>query len=248
VSTIPWHENDTYWASVYEFFFNESAFANAALNVPKLLQLCGRTSGSVLDLGCGPGRYAIPLAKQGFKVTGLDRTQLLLDRAKEFSSAQAVSIEWLNEDMRRFVRPNTYDLIVNMFTSFGYFENLNENRLVLENVYKSLSTGGVFLMDTASKEILAKWFQPSGVNALPNGDLMIERRKIVDDWQKVESEIITITSGEIRRFPVLLWTFSAGELKGLLSDAGFRKIKIYGNLDGAPYGPDASRLIAVAEK
>jgi 2-polyprenyl-3-methyl-5-hydroxy-6-metoxy-1,4-benzoquinol methylase len=248
MNTPAWHEDDTYWASVYNFFFSETMFSRAALNVPKLIELAGRSSGRLLDLGCGPGRYAVPLAKQGFQVTGVDRTQLLLDRGREHAAAQGETIEWIQDDMRRFVRPDTYNLVVSMFTSFGYFEDIDENRAVLRNVFQSLVSGGVFVIDTMGKEILATRLQSSGVDVLPNGDMFIERREIVDDWQKVQNEITTIVQGQIRVFPIRLWIFSAGELKGLFSDAGFRKIKIYGSFDGAPYGPDAARLIAVAEK
>src|SRR5262245_57704190 len=248
MSNVPWHENETYWASVYDFFFSQTKFDQAAQNVPKLIQLSGHTSGNLLDLGCGPGRFAVPLAQKGFKVTGVDRTQLLLDRGKEHANSQGVNVEWVREDMRQFVRPNTFDLVISMFTTFGYFEDMIENRAVLQNVFESLVSGGIFLMDIAGKEIVARHFQTAGAVALPNGDLFIERRQIVDDWQKAETEIITILQGQMRRFPIRLWIFSAGELKALLSDAGFKKVKIYGNLDGAPYGPDATRLIAVCEK
>jgi 2-polyprenyl-3-methyl-5-hydroxy-6-metoxy-1,4-benzoquinol methylase len=248
MSSIPWHENDTYWASVYDFFFSDKAFSQAAQNVPLLIQLTGHSTGDVLDLGCGPGRFAVPLAKAGFKVTGLDRTRMLLDRAKEYAAAQGVHVEWVQDDMRQFMRPDTYDLVISMFTSFGYFEDIHENRAVLENVFRSLKPGGVLLMDIMGKEILAKKMQPTGVDTLPNGDLLIERPKIVDDWQKVENEITTITHGEIRHFPVRLWIFSGRELKMLLASAGFKKIKLFGSLDGKPYGHDATRLIAVAEK
>jgi 2-polyprenyl-3-methyl-5-hydroxy-6-metoxy-1,4-benzoquinol methylase len=248
MSALAWHEDDSYWASVYNFFFSEKAFRQAELNVPKLIQLSGRVAGKLLDLGCGPGRYAVPLAKLGFQVTGLDRTQLLLNRGREYASTQAVQVEWVNDDMRRFVRPDTYDVVVSMFTSFGYFEDINENRAVLENVFKSLIPGGVLLMDLAGKEIVARVFQPAGVNALPNGDLFIEERQIVEDWQKAQNKITTIVQGQIRVTPIRLWIFSAAELKRLLLDAGFTKVQVYGNLEGAPYGPDATRLIAVAEK
>jgi SAM-dependent methyltransferase len=248
MSTVLWYEDDTYWASVYDFFFSEEKFGHAALNVPKVIQLSGRTSGKLLDLGCGPGRYAVPLAKEGFLVTGVDRTRLLLDRGREYAASKGVEVEWALDDMRRFVRPNTYDLIVSMFTSFGYFEDMRENETVLENVFRSLAPGGVFFIDLAGKEIVARKMQPSGVEILANGDVFIERRQIVDDWQKAETEIITINKGQMRRFPIRLWIFSARELRGLLSDAGFRKVKVYGSLDGTPYGPDANRLIAVAEK
>ena len=248
MSSVPWHENDTYWASVYDFFFSEKAFNQAAQNVPKLIQLSGRSSGNVLDVGCGPGRFAVPLAKQGFNVTGLDRTRLLLDRGKEYAAAQGVDVEWVHDDMRQFVRPNSYDLAISMFTSFGYFEDINENRIVLENVFKSLFPGGVLLMDIMGKEVLARKMQQTGVDTFPNGDLFIERRQVVDDWQRVENEITTITQGEIRRFPIRLWIFSGRELRSLLADAGFTTTKLYGNLDGMPYGVDATRLIALSQK
>ena len=70
----------------------------------------------------------------------------------------------------------------------------------------------------------------------------------VDDWQRAQTEMITIIRGQVRRFPIRLWLFSAAELKSLLFDVGFKTVKVYGNLDGAPYGPDATRLIAVSGK
>ena len=248
MSNVPWHEDDAYWASVYPFFFSEEAFNQAALRVPKVIQLSGRTSGKLLDLGCGPGRYAIPLAREGFTVTGVDRTQLLLDRGKERAAAQGVNVEWVQDDMRRFIRPNSYDLVVSLFTSFGYFEGLDENRVVLENVSKSLAPGGVLFMDLAGKEVVARHYQPAGVNALPNGDLMIERRQVIEDWQKASTQIITVIQGQVRIIPIRLWIFSALELKGLLADAGFNEVAIYGSFDGVPYDSNATRLIAVAKK
>jgi SAM-dependent methyltransferase len=248
MSAVPWYEDENYWASVYNFFFSEKAFSNAAVNVAKVIHLSGRRSGKLLDLGCGPGRYAVPFARENFSVTGLDRTRLLLDRGKEYADGQGVHVEWVQDDMRRFVRPGTYDLVISMFTSFGYFEDMNENRAVLENVCKSLSPGGVFLMDLAGKEILARKSHSAAVSTLPNGDLFIDQPRFVEDWQKVENEIITVIQGQVRRFPVRLWIFSAAELKALLSHAGFKRVKIYGSLDGISYGPEAARLIAVSEK
>jgi len=102
-----------------------------------VIHLGGRSAGKLLDLGCGPGRYAIPFARENFSVTGLDRTRLLLDRGKEYADAQGMHVEWVEDDMRRFDRTHT------TWSSacsplLGYFENMNENRAVLENVRRGL--------------------------------------------------------------------------------------------------------------
>src|SRR5688500_5902627 len=103
MQSTPWFENDAYWIATYPFMFPERSFATAVSDVPKLVALSGRTDGAVLDLCCGPGRYAIPLAKQGFTVTGVDRTSFLLNKAKTYSEQQEVRITWIQEDMRDFV-------------------------------------------------------------------------------------------------------------------------------------------------
>jgi SAM-dependent methyltransferase len=202
----------------------------------------------VLDLCCGPGRYAIPLAKQGFDVTGVDRTAFLLDKAKTYAEQQQVTITWIEEDMRRFVKENTFDLALNLFTSFGFFDDMNENRTVLKNFHTSLKNGGALIMEMASKERLARIFQPTGSHSLPNGDLLFERRSVSGDWEKIDNEWYIVSGGQAQRFDFSLWLFSGRELKDLLYGAGFAHVAVYGDLDGRAYGYDSRRLVAVARK
>jgi SAM-dependent methyltransferase len=245
---IQWSDDDAYWAATYPFMFPESRFIEAAANLPKLLALAGCRQGNALDLCCGPGRHAIPLARSGFTVTAIDRTSFLLEKAKAYASNEAVRVEWVQADMRDFVRPNAFNLALSMFTSFGYFDDFEDNRKVLQNVFDSLTSGGVLLMDVMGKEILAKRFQPTQSEVLPNGDLLVERNQIVDDWTKVHGEWTTINAGHVQTFPVRLWCFSARELKDLLHSVGFSRFSVFGDADGSPYGPDASRLLAVGWK
>ncbi|MBV9276310.1 MAG: class I SAM-dependent methyltransferase, partial [Verrucomicrobia bacterium] len=67
-----------------------------------------------------PGRHSVALARQGFQVTGVDRSPFLLGKAQERAEFEKLSIEWVREDMRAFVRANGFDLVINLFTSFGY--------------------------------------------------------------------------------------------------------------------------------
>jgi SAM-dependent methyltransferase len=244
----PWFDNDAYWTATFPFMFPEESFATALSNIPKLVALSGCSGGAVLDLCCGPGRYAIPLAKHGFDVTGVDRTSFLLDKARAYAEQQQATVTWVQEDMRRFVRPATFDLALSAYTSFGYFENMDENRTVLRNLYTSLVPGGVLVMDVMGKELLAKIFQPTSSRALSNGDLLVERRWISGDWERVEQEWLIVSKGTIQTFQLQLWLFSGRELKDALYSAGFSDVRIYGDFDRAAYGPDAQRLVAVARK
>jgi SAM-dependent methyltransferase len=245
-----WSDDDAYWTATYPFMFPESRFVQAATGLPKLLALVGCSEGTVLDLCCGPGRHAVPLARIGFKVTAVDRTSFLLDKAKAYAAAAnaAPNIEWVQADMRDFLRPNAFNLALSMFTSFGYFEDLDDNRKVLRNVFASLTSGGVLLMDVMGKETLAKNFRPTHSDMLPNGDLLVERTQVVEDWSKVQGEWTIIKAGHVQTFQIRLWCFSARELKDLLHSAGFSRVSVFGDADGKPYGPDARRLMAVAWK
>ena len=96
----------------------------------------------MLDLCCGPGRFSIELAKRGFRVTGVDRTRFLLGKAKSREKKAGVKVEWVESDMRDFVRPGAFDLALSMFTSFGYFDDKADDLRVLRQVCESLKPGG----------------------------------------------------------------------------------------------------------
>jgi len=244
----PWFENDEFWIATYPFMFPETSFATAISDVTKIMAISGRRNGAVLDMACGPGRHAIALAKQGFDVTGVDRTRFLLEKAKQNAEEQHARVTWVLDDMRGFAKPDTFDLALSLFTSFGYFDDMAENQAVLRNLNTSLVPGGVLVMDMMGKERLAKIFQPTTSQSLPNGDLLIERRSIIRNWEMVENQWYVVSGKEVKTFTFRLWVFSAHELKDLLAEAGFSNINIYGDLDGNTYGPDATRLVAFARK
>ena len=85
-------------------------------------------------------------------MTAVDRTSFLLDHARARAAQASLPIEFVLDDMRRFSRPATFDLIINMFTSFGYSDDRGEDLRVLELVRKNLRPGGVFIIEMVSKE------------------------------------------------------------------------------------------------
>ncbi len=243
-----WFEDDSLWVDTYPYMFSPSRIAAAEEEVDPLLRLVGLQPQSILDLCCGPGRIAIPLARRGFRVTGVDRTKFFLDKARERAAAEDVQVEWVQEDMRTFARPGAFDLALSMFTSFGYFDDKDEDLTVLRNTYESLRPGGVLLLDVVGKERLARSFQPASSRKHADGSVVIDRREVYDDWTRVRMEWTIIKGDSVRVFTIDHTIYSGQELKDRLTAVGFRDVKLYGSMDGAPYGLEADRLIAVGRK
>jgi len=243
-----WFDNESFWRELYPFMFSDRRFADATDQVAKLLKLAKPRGKSALDLCCGPGRCSIALAKRGFSVTGVDRTKFLLDKARAKARAARVKIEFLQQDMRDFLRPNSFNLALSMFTSFGYFDNKHEDQLVLQNIYKSLKPGGVCVIELLGKERLAKVLQPTNSSALPNGTVIVERHEIFDDWTRIRNEWLLIRNGRTKSFKFHHTIYSGQELRDLLQRAGFASVSLYGDLSGSPYGPNSERLVALARK
>jgi len=243
-----WFDDSSFWRELYPFMFSERRFADAPEQVSKLLKLAKPKGKSALDLCCGPGRCSIALAKKRFSVTGVDKTKYLLDKARAKAAAARVKIEFTLQDMRDFVRPDSFDLVISMFTSFGYFDDKREDLIVLQHVFRSLKPGGVCAIELLGKERLAKVLQPTNSTALPNGTLIVERHEIFDDWTRIRNEWLIVHKGRARSFKFHHTLYSGQELRDLMQRAGFAPVTLYGSLDGAEYGPNAERLIAIARK
>ncbi len=243
-----WFDDDAFWQDLYPFMFPQQRFEDTPEQIEKALALANPGGTSALDLCCGPGRCSIALAKKGFKVTGVDRTKFLLDKAGTMARDAGTTIEWVRMDMRDFIRPDAFDFVLSMFTSFGYFDDKEEDLLVLSNILTSLRPGGVCLMDLMGKECLARIFQPTTSELLPDGTKLIQRHEIFDDWTRVRNEWIVIRNGRAKSYPFHHTVYSGQELKDRMLQAGFADVKLYGNLDGAEYGSNAQRQSAVALK
>jgi SAM-dependent methyltransferase len=245
---MEWFDDAEFWETFYPYMFSEERFAAAAEQVEQLLALTAFQGHAVLDLCCGPGRHSVLLAQRGFAVTGVDRTEFLLGKARERAEEANIAVEWVHEDMRRSVRPGAFDLAINLFTSFGYFDDKDEDLLVLRNLHQSLRPGGQLVIDVMGKERLAKVFQPANIEEEPDGALLVQRREIFDDWTRVRNEWILVRDGIARTFRFYNTIYSGQELKDRLRAAGFDPVRLYGDLAGAEYGLDARRLVAVARK
>ena len=243
-----WYEDDEFWRIFGPWMFDRTRLERAPEDVGDLVRLTAvPDKARVLDLCCGIGRHSVELAKRGYTVTAVDRTKSYLQAAQERAEREGCTLEPVLEDMRRFVRPASFELAVNLYTSFGFFTDVNDDQTVLAHVHESLMPGGKLVLEMIGKEIVARiyrerdWLEEDGV-------LMLQERVVCDDWSWMMNRWIAIDGAERHEYRFGHRLYSAAELRDALKRAGFARVQIYGALFGVPYDHNALRLVAVATK
>jgi len=246
---MEWFEDETLWRELYPYVFPADRVAAAPAQVAQILALAGIDAGAVLDLCCGPGRHALEFARRGFAVTGVDRSPFLLERAREKADEAALAVEWVLADMRQFQRPAAFDLACNLFTSFGYFEREEDNLRVLRNLWQNLRAGGTLVMDMVGKERVARQGLNEQRTEFADGVVLIQQPRVNPDWTRMHLEwTVARPAGESRTYRFQHSLYSGSGLEHRLLSCGFSHVRLYGDLEGSPYGPGATRLVAVATK
>ena len=241
-----WFDDDAFWETFESYMFTPERIEAARVEVDAMIALLGLQSGAkLLDLCCGAGRHALEFARRGFDVTGVDRTRTYLEKARNIAATERLSIALVEADMREFVRPDTFDAAINVFTAFGYFDDPADDLKVARNLRASLKPGGRLLLDVNGKENIAAKFRARDWNR--RGDaIVLEERRPLDGWKRIESKWTWIRGDQRRESTLTVRLYSGAELESLLLEAGFAKVELYGRLKGTPYDETAERLIAVA--
>ena len=222
---MEWFEDEAFWREMQSHMFDEARWERALEEVDGVRKLLGLPDGGhVLDLCCGPGRHSLAFFQRGHRVTGVDLNEEYLAAAR----AKGPEIEWVRCDMREFVRERAFDAAVNLFSSFAYFEDQDDERRVARNVRASLKPGGRFAIDTMSKEVLARKYQPRRWSRREDGVIMLEEVEIIDGWRGVRTTWTRIRENEREAFFFYNRLYSGVELETLLLAAGFAEVALYG--------------------
>jgi SAM-dependent methyltransferase len=244
-----WFDQDDFWSVAAPLLFTPERCADAAEEVDHLLSLLDLPQGAhVLDLCCGIGRHALELARRGYRVTAVDRTRHYLEQARDQAKEEGLTIEFVEADMRDFCRPASFTAAINLFSSFGYFEDAEDDRRVARNLAESLLPEGQLVVDTMAKEILARDFLKRHWSE-QDGYLLLEERNVTHDWGRVETRWLIIPpDGERLDTRLTIRLYSAAELKALFEGCGFASTACYGNYCQAPFDETAKRLVVVARR
>lgn len=195
----------------------------------------------VLDLACGAGRHAAALERRGARVAALDLSRTLLFAARERGASNLV-----RADMRRLpLRTGTFDVALNLFTSFGYFATDEEHGGVVAEVARVLKPGGRFILDFLNADFVRSSLVPRDERTV-DGHAVVQERRISPDGRFVIKHIHLLKDGRV--FVERVRLFGRSELERLLTASGLAAEDAMGDYDGAPFEAASPRLILIARR
>jgi SAM-dependent methyltransferase len=197
--------------------------------------------GRVLDLACGPGRHSAQLLERGARVVGFDLSAPLLARAKQRLGS---SVLLVRGDMRQLPFGNrVFDIVVNLFTSFGYFSDDAQHDAVLAEAARTLIPRGTLVLDYFNATTVQTGLVSREDRVMGAQRVEIARR-ISDDGRFVIKEMHL--AGDGRSFVERVRLLSPSDLEGMIQRAGLEVRQRFGAYDARPLGSDTPRAIFVA--
>ena len=237
--------NDDYlW--FYEPMLTDERNHREAAEIVATLQLA--QGASILDAPCGHGRISNLLALDGFQVTGVDITELFLARAKEDAKRIGAKVNYRRGDLRNLPVSGPFDAVFCWFTSFGYFDD-EDNRRILQEFANVLNPGGVLLIETMHHDGFVRSFKSAPVATLTErgDDLMTDVTTFDSVSGRIETMRTVRRDGMIRRSRHSVRLPTVPELDEWLAAAGFSNRR-YSERGGKQLRFDSWRLVAVAGK
>ncbi len=243
VATSEWFEDEEFWTAYAPIMFDEPRWAEVPSAIDAIERLVGLEPGSaVLDSCCGPGRHSIELASRGYRVTGIDITEAYLEAARESAGGDA---RFIRADVREYSPGASFDLALNLYTSFGYFADPADDLVALRRLRACLRPGGALVLETTGKETAARDFT-AGESFERGGWGVRTEYSVVGAWEGLRNRWILERGDEIVDREFVLRLYSGTEMRAALLAAGFRSARILGSLDGGPYDQSATGLVALA--
>jgi SAM-dependent methyltransferase len=232
----------------YLYFYGESLTdERTEAEVSALVRLLELdTPRKILDLACGFGRHANRLAAMGHTVTGIDLTPGFLEIARQEAMKRKVDVQYRLGDMRNINFDHEFDLVMLLFTSFGYFSD-EVNQRILINARKALKPGGLLIFDSLNRDTLLKEMRPYFV-VEKEGNMMIDRLSFDSLLGRFYNKRVVFKDGVRKDKPFFVRLYNPNEIKTLLDQAGLELHHIYAGWDGKEFSSDAHRMVVVARK
>lgn len=234
-----WFDTD-YYHTLYKNRDDDEAkrFINNLLNFLEL-----EPNSNLLDLACGKGRHSVTLNEAGFNVTGADLSANSINEAKSHENEK---LSFIVHDMRKPIEGAKFNTVFNLFTSFGYFDTVDENTQVLECIYSMLMDQGLLIIDfmNASKVI---------------NTLVKQEQKVIDgiqfdikrtfDGKHIYKYIDVVEEENELHFMERVQAIRLSDFETLLHASNFEILHTFGDFDLNPFNEeDSNRLILIAKK
>ncbi len=199
-------------------------------------------SESVLDLACGTGRHSLAFGTKGNRVVGIDLSKSLIDKAKQrLIEYKGLDITFLVADMFHLPDIGQFDLIVNLFTSFGYFEEDSQNQKVFEVVDRHLTKEGVFFLD---------YLHPYSVkqSLVPEENQLIEGERVVISRFLDKDTVIKRIEFPGRAYEERVKLYEKDKIEEMLENEGLTIVKSWNDYLGNEWKEEGDRQLFMCKK
>lgn len=228
----------------YHILYKNRDQQEAAIFIDRLFKYLNPAEGSTfLDLACGIGRHSRTIADKGFEVVGVDLSKRNIKKAK---SQSPNGPEFLVHDMRTPLPGRTFDFVLNLFTSFGYFETMAENERVLDAAFENLESKGKLVIDFLNAHQVIAGMVPEETIE-DEGVRFDVTREVIDG---IISKKIKVTDGnDTYDFEERVCALTKADFSGMLSRSGFEILDVFGSYHLDKFDPERSpRLILISRK
>ncbi|MBS1617369.1 MAG: methyltransferase domain-containing protein [Bacteroidetes bacterium] len=197
----------------------------------------------VLDVACGKGRHSRYLAKLGYETTGLDLSPHSIEEARKEMLPNLHFEVW---DMRKVYRVNYFSLVVNLFSSFGYFDNEADDQAAIRAMADDLMPGGTLVLDYMNPECISKLMKPRDI--INRGDIQFHLQKKLENGFIIK-DINFIAEGAEHHYQEKLKMIKPEQFRKLFEGAGLTITEVFGSYDLVPFkAGESNRQVIVAKK
>lgn len=195
------------------------------------------------DLCCGKGRHSIYLNSKGYFVEGTDLSTKSIEEASKSAND---TLQFYQHDMRKLFRTNYFDVVFNLFTSFGYFERREDDLHVFDAVEKALKPGGLFVFDYLNQEYVRKIIVPHDTKTMEGITFSISKR--IENNTIIKGIDFT-DQGKDFHYEERVKLFDRPYFENLAKDCRLKILNTFGNYQLQEFDPETSpRLILVMQK
>lgn len=243
---------------LYDGKYYDIKYRNLTQDIPFWIDMARRYGDPVLELACGTGRISIPLAREGFRVTGIDISDSMISRAREKLRHEDLSVEWVNADMRDFHLGKKYSLILLPFNSICHLLELRDLEGCLSCVKEHLKPYGRLIIDvfTPSPEILCRRPEERYPNTEfpdPNGRGIVEvtESNYYDGASQINrTRLFFKFPGKKEEFveELDMRMYFPQELEAILKYNGFKIEHKYGSYDLSEFSSQSPKQIIICSK
>ena len=189
---------------------------------------------NILDLCCGQGRHSLELSRRGFQnVEGVDRSHYLIQRARTTAKREGLGVRFREGDARKIpFSADTFDVVLILGNSFGYFETINDDLRVLKEIFRVLKPWGKILIDVSDGEFMKEHFQPRSWEWIDKRYFVCRERSLsMDEQRLISREVIThVEKGVVADQFYAERLYTKDSIIKLLKEAGFTDLNFHGEL------------------